>query len=223
MSHFQADGSEPPLPQMAAPLLPEIDSPRVTSMRLADGPSQAVIRFRRRDQMDVVGHQAVAPDLDRCLAAPLGHQFNVCRVVAIVEECLPATVASLSNVVRQTRNNPPRQSCNARTLQTVTHFANTSIVSPEYSGILYALAISEAPEFTSAGASPSAYHRPPSLSQKPPSSPRGSFTFRLPPPALAISEAPEFTSAGASPSACVRRSSRPAACRHVREVVNYAA
>ena len=178
MSHFQADGSEPPLPQMAAPLLPEIDSPRVTSMRLADGPSQAVIRFRRRDQMDVVGHQAVTPDLDRCLAAPLGHQFNVCRVVAIVEECLPATVASLRNVVRQTRNNPPRQSCHARTLQTVTHFANTSIVSPEYSGILYA---------------------------------------------LAISEAPEFTSAGASPSACVRRSSRPAACRHVREVVNYAA
>ncbi len=49
------EGSESALPQIAAPLLAEIDTPRVASMRLADRPPQAVLGFRDRDQMDVIG------------------------------------------------------------------------------------------------------------------------------------------------------------------------
>jgi hypothetical protein len=44
---------EPPLPQGTAPLLAEIDSPRIAPMRPADGPSQAVRRLRHRDQVHV--------------------------------------------------------------------------------------------------------------------------------------------------------------------------
>ena len=98
------EGSKTSLPQIALPLLAEIDAPRVASMRLADGPPQAILGFRRRNQMDVIGHQAIAPNLDPFLTAPLGHQFDVGRVVLVVEKGLLSTVATLGDVVRQSRN-----------------------------------------------------------------------------------------------------------------------
>ena len=58
--------------------------------------------------MNVIGHEAIAPDLDALLAAPLGHQFDVGRVVVIAKEGLLSAVAALGYVMRQTGNDQSR-------------------------------------------------------------------------------------------------------------------
>jgi hypothetical protein len=93
---------------LVAPFFAEVDPPRITSTSLADGPPQAVFGLGRRNQMDVIGHQAIAPNLDAPFAAPVGHQFDIRRIVSIVEKSLLAAVATLRDMVRQTRDD---QSC----------------------------------------------------------------------------------------------------------------
>ena len=41
---------------------------------------------RHRDQVNVVGHEAVGPDLDPMLPAPLGHEFHVGRIVSLAKK-----------------------------------------------------------------------------------------------------------------------------------------
>jgi hypothetical protein len=53
-----------------APALPEAEHARVTAVDLADRPCQAIGRLRNRDQVDMIGHQAIRPDLDRVGATP---------------------------------------------------------------------------------------------------------------------------------------------------------
>lgn len=87
-----------------------IDPLRVTAMGLAHRPPQPLFSSRHCNQVNVIGHQAVAPDLNALLTAPLGHQFHVSRIVPVVEERLLSAVATLGDVVRQTRNDQSRQS-----------------------------------------------------------------------------------------------------------------
>jgi len=98
---------------MPPPLLAIIDPSRVTPMGLADGSPQAVLGLGNHDQMHVVGHQAVGPDLDLVLAAPLGHQVQVGLVVVIAEKRLLSTVPPLGHMVRHARNNHSCQSSHA--------------------------------------------------------------------------------------------------------------
>jgi hypothetical protein len=99
---------EPPLPEIPPPFLAKVDPSCVALMHFAYGQTQTVLRRRDRDSMDVVGHQAIPPDLHRTLATPLGRQLQVGRVVPFVEERLLAAVASLRHMVRHARND---QSC----------------------------------------------------------------------------------------------------------------
>jgi hypothetical protein len=52
----------------------------------------------------VIGHQAIAPNLDPFLVAPLGHQFQISLVVAVVEKRRLPAVAALRDRVGQTGN-----------------------------------------------------------------------------------------------------------------------
>lgn len=99
---------EPALPKMPPPPFTEVDPPRVPAVRLADRQAKGVLRPRHGDQMHVVGHQAIRPNLDAPLAAPLAHQFQVGRVIVVAEERLLPPVATLGNVVRHARNNHSR-------------------------------------------------------------------------------------------------------------------
>jgi hypothetical protein len=92
---------KPPLPQMASPPLAKVDHARVSPMDLADRPSQPVLRLRDSDEMDVVRHQAVRPDLNLMGAAPLPHQFQVALVILVAKKRLVPTVSPLGDVVRQ--------------------------------------------------------------------------------------------------------------------------
>ena len=53
--------SETPLPQIAPPFFTEVDSTRIAPVRLADGPPQTILRLWHRNQVDMIGHQAVSP------------------------------------------------------------------------------------------------------------------------------------------------------------------
>jgi hypothetical protein len=48
---------------MAPPPLTKIDLPRVTPVRLPDGSPQTIGRLRDRDQVHVIGHQVIGPNL----------------------------------------------------------------------------------------------------------------------------------------------------------------
>ena len=85
-------------------------------MRFAEGPPQAVLGLRYRDQVRVVWHEAIGPDFDPLLPAPLGHQIQVGRIVVVAKERRLSAVAALRYVMRHPRNNQPRQSCHARKL-----------------------------------------------------------------------------------------------------------
>ncbi len=94
---------KPLLPQRTAPPLALVDAPGVAAMRLAERRAEAIGMARYQDQVDVVGHQAIGPDLGRRLGAGLGQKPEVGLVVGLPEECIQAPVAPLGDVVRATR------------------------------------------------------------------------------------------------------------------------
>ncbi len=77
-------------------------------MNLANSPPQSIGRLRNRDQMDMVGHQAVCQDVDVVNAAPVRHQFQVALVVVVAKERLLPAISPLGDVMRDTRR---RHSC----------------------------------------------------------------------------------------------------------------
>ena len=90
-------------------------------MRLADRASQSIGRLWDRDQVHVIGHQAVGPDRDVLSAAEPGHQFQVALVILVTEESLLPAVPPLSDVMRQAR-------CNTRADRAIT--ASYSLILP---------------------------------------------------------------------------------------------
>jgi hypothetical protein len=79
-------------------------------MDLADPPLQPIGLSRNRDKLDMIGHEAVRPDLDLVSAAPLSHQFQVTLVIFATIERLLSAVSPLSDVMGQTRSDNRCQS-----------------------------------------------------------------------------------------------------------------
>jgi hypothetical protein len=78
-------------------------------VRLADRQAHPVLGLRHADQVRVVRHQAVGPDLDPVLCASFRHEREAGLVVGVREKGLPAAVAVLGDVVRITRSNGSRE------------------------------------------------------------------------------------------------------------------
>jgi hypothetical protein len=66
--------------------------------------------------MDMIGHQAVRPDLDLVSAAPLSHQFQVALVIFVTKERLLSAVSALGDVMGQTSCDNTYQSSHDRRL-----------------------------------------------------------------------------------------------------------
>src|SRR5262249_1212812 len=103
---------------MPPPSLPEVDHAGVTAMHLADRPSQSVGRVRNGDQMDMVRHQALCPNLDLVGAAPLRHGPQGTLEILITKECLLPVVSPLRDAVRQALGDDSRESGHERSLST---------------------------------------------------------------------------------------------------------
>ena len=73
--------------------------PAKPAVRLADGPSQAIGRLRDRDQVNVIGHEAVGPHCDLANTAPLPHELQVATVIFIAKERLLPAVSPLGDVM----------------------------------------------------------------------------------------------------------------------------
>jgi hypothetical protein len=78
-------------------------------MELAEGPAKAVRVGGNDDRVDVVGHQAIAPDLDPRALGRLREEVEIERVVGLLEEGLLPTVAALGYMMRQAGDDETRK------------------------------------------------------------------------------------------------------------------
>lgn len=85
---------------VACPPPPRVDEIGIAPTRLADGEAEPRFIARREDQMDVVGHEAIGPDLHAASTGLLG-QIAVDLLVAVFKEDRLAAVAPLGHVMRQ--------------------------------------------------------------------------------------------------------------------------
>jgi hypothetical protein len=76
-------------------------------VRFANGLAQSISVGRHSDQMDVIGPQAVSPDVNTVLPAPMRHQIYIGLIVPIKEESLLPAVASLGDMMRIAGYNDP--------------------------------------------------------------------------------------------------------------------
>jgi hypothetical protein len=93
-----------------APPFAKIDAARVTPMSFADDLAQGVFRGRHGNQMNVVGHEAIASNLNPPLTAPSRHQLQLRLIIVVPEKGLLATIATLRGVVGHSGNNDSRYS-----------------------------------------------------------------------------------------------------------------
>ena len=96
-------GGEPALPEEAAPVFAEVDGAAVSAVEFAEASAEGIEVAGHGDEVDVVGHQAIGPDLD----APRGQIFRgeieVELVNVIGEEGLHPPVPALGDVMRNPR------------------------------------------------------------------------------------------------------------------------
>jgi hypothetical protein len=74
-------------------------------MRVSKRLAQAILIGRHSDKVDMIGHEAVAPDFRLGIERGFAEQVDVQRVVAFLKEDATSSVTSLRHVVRVTGNN----------------------------------------------------------------------------------------------------------------------
>ena len=100
-------------------------------MSLADRSPQAIRRLRNRDQMNVIGHEAIRPNGNSTFLAPIGHQLHISRIVFLAEKGLLPTISTLGHVMWQPRHDQSCQPSHAE--EPIESFLNSQyrFVSPE--------------------------------------------------------------------------------------------
>jgi len=84
---------------------PGVDGSGVAAVRLGKGRPQPILIRSRHDQVDMVGHQTISPNLGVRASRRRGDQAAVKAVILRPEEHRLAAIAALSDVMRQTRHN----------------------------------------------------------------------------------------------------------------------
>src|SRR3982074_140708 len=90
--------SEASLPQVTAPALAPVDLRRVAPVCFTDGAAEAIGRSRNGDEVDVVRHEAVRPDLDPATVGPFCEESHVEEIIVRAEERPLSTVTALRDV-----------------------------------------------------------------------------------------------------------------------------
>src|SRR6202789_3988122 len=96
---------------MAGLARPGVDEARIEPMRARQRQSEPGGVGGRENQMHMVGHQTISPNLDVEFGAGFGEPISIERVVVVAEENTLASVASLRDMMRRAREN---DACDAR-------------------------------------------------------------------------------------------------------------
>ena len=104
MPLVKGTGKEAILPQVTAPSVQPIDRLRVTIMRTTHGTGKRIIIPGGGEEMDVIGHQAVAVNVQAVFPRLLKQDAKVEMTIIGGEEDVLSIVAALSYVMRQTGN-----------------------------------------------------------------------------------------------------------------------
>lgn len=96
------------LPKVAPPPLALIDVPAVRPVRRSKQPRKAVRLIRNGNNMDMIRHQAICPDLHARVSLGTRQQCDVAPVVTILEKRGLTASTALRYVMRVVRNNEPR-------------------------------------------------------------------------------------------------------------------
>jgi hypothetical protein len=89
---------------------PGVQGARVLAVQALEGAGKRVVAMRDGDQVDVVGHQAVAQDRQAVVPRVIGQEIEVELVVFGPEKGLLTIVAALRDVVRQPGDDESRRS-----------------------------------------------------------------------------------------------------------------
>ena len=98
-------GTEARLEQRPVYRARALKKPRIALLGLAECPRQTVSVGRHEDDVHVIGHQAIGPAGDVGLAAALGQQVSVERIVVVREEHTLTAVDPRRDMVREARDN----------------------------------------------------------------------------------------------------------------------
>ena len=79
-------------------------------MCFSDGTGQAGVVGWNKDEVDMIGHQAVRPDADAVCRARLRQPVPIKGIVILDQEHAPAPVSALCDMVRYVRDDNARKS-----------------------------------------------------------------------------------------------------------------
>ena len=102
---------KPRLPEMPAPALALVDKASVAPVGFGEGPRKAGLVRRHGNDVNMVRHQAICPDLSLRPLAPSREEIKLRAIVIIGEESSLTPVAALRDVMRHVRND---KSCMSR-------------------------------------------------------------------------------------------------------------
>ena len=125
-------GRKPLLPEMSPPFLAKIDMSRITTMRLSHCMTEAVGLHGNGNEMNMIGHETIRPNINFITPAGIGHQGNIFSIIIVAEKSLHAAVSPLREMMRYARYDNPRYPCHVRNVaNTFRRCQELSILSPE--------------------------------------------------------------------------------------------
>ena len=97
LSIVHRDRSEPPLPHVTRAPRAGVDIAGIAPVEVAEGAPQPVLVGGHDDGMDMIGHQAIGPDLGMRPLRRLREEIEVERIIRVLEEGRLAAVAALGH------------------------------------------------------------------------------------------------------------------------------
>jgi hypothetical protein len=101
MPLIQDRGIEPPLPEMTGGSSTTLDILGILHVKQIECAGQGIFVGRHTDEVDMVAHEAIGPDLHRISLAVLFEPFEILQVIDICPKNHLAVVATLGDVVRK--------------------------------------------------------------------------------------------------------------------------
>ena len=109
---------------MAGPAMARIDEAGVAAVRVGEGAAEPVLVRWHDDEVDVVWHQAIGPDLRTRALSRLAEQVEVELVVAVLEEGLLPAIAALGDVVGIAGKHEAGEACHCEGVTYLVYLVN---------------------------------------------------------------------------------------------------